>query len=170
MSKPHYPQSPAYEAQEPTQVKLLDENATPNALPLISPNTGISDEHTDTREDADLPRCHRCEKRARHVSKNAPICAECYGTLQAQATEQQERDYLRRWLHSRVDEIGEPLWGHTTTEQATIRRLCAKARRLQLDWKVIPLPTTYAARMRALLAPFGNDHDGSDGPDGGEAA
>jgi hypothetical protein len=74
--------------------------------------------------------------------------------VRQQATDWQERDYLARWLHDRVDTVGRIITDSAVTATASDRRcvvrLLAKARSLGVDWSRPPEPMMFDRRLAIL--------------------
>lgn len=143
-----------YEAQQVAQDALplsVDLSTTaPDASAFSQTQRGNS-------EDIFCPRCNRVGKR----QKGSPVCKDCYTALQDVAREANERDYLARYLHSRVDANGflfddSPLTA-SPSDRRTVQRLFTRAKLLGVDWTQPPMVVSDATRIRALLAPFGGE-------------
>lgn len=161
-SHPQSASQPAHVAQ----VKLLDDNAPGDALPLSPTQNAILRE-----ESSDKSPCPRCGDLAT-ISTKHPVCKTCYSALQQQATERQEQQYLVRWLHSRVDATGylfeDSALVVSPSERVMTLRLLTAARRLGLDWVNLPQTQAFATIMRELLAAYGGGAEND--AESGEAA
>lgn len=98
--------------------------------------------------------CPRCKRTAKTSSKN-PLCNACQAAIRQQATDEQERHSLQRWLSSRADAKGHPLTDSALTvypyQQREIARLVQLARRLKVAWwGDLPAPEDFTARLARL--------------------
>lgn len=136
--------------QQPEQGLLLSENTASDASSFSQAERGNS-------EDIFCPRCNRVGKR----QKGSPVCKDCYTALQDDVRAAQERDYLSRWLSSRVDATGFPFEESALVASPSDRRMTLRlvksARMVGADWTKPPRVVSDATRMRALLAPFGGE-------------
>ena len=90
---------------------------------------------------ADTSPCPRCHTLAK-VSAKHPLCTGCLTQLVRTARQEQERDYLARWLSTRADD-----------ESKTARRLRRVAEQQDIDWRHPPATMLlFDARLAALMA------------------
>jgi hypothetical protein len=95
--------------------------------------------------------CQRCGS---IIKRACGLCSPCETKVRQEATDWQERDYLARWLHGRVDAAGKLITDSavvaTSADRRCILRLLAKARAQGVDWRNPPEPLTFDKRLAIL--------------------
>lgn len=117
--------------------------------------------------------CAQCHETVEKLSKSSTICSPCYAGFTARARVEQEHDYLRAWLSTRV-RPSTALVASSLTQTAYDRRVIENrlqlALNLRLDWKTAPPPLAYSARVRRMLTRAGFSAAGGSGSGTAEEA
>jgi hypothetical protein len=105
-------------------------------------------------------RCPHCGAEA-HISDKTPLCRSCTNAIRAEASAEQERDYLAAYLSTRVDAHGRPVDDSALTvyqaDRRELGRLVKLARRLHVDWTRPPQPMDFSTRLASVAAEFAGE-------------
>lgn len=101
--------------------------------------------------------CPKCGRADATINAKHPVCSACQTAIRRQAAQQQERDYLARWLSTRVDARGfieEDVMPRHTAGKLRLMKLVDEARRLGLDWVKPPEPLHFDTRLATLMKSY----------------